>query len=141
MGDSSRKSLSKPESWRVIFAWVLVSIALTFTVSSISYDLGQASREAEVEKANERYEYGEDVRGKLREARDTAQDKSLLCIRALDQISHEYAHKGNILQDVYLADTPEEMERAKVRVDQWHNTQDAVNDRIDKITSECVDHK
>lgn len=141
MGDSSRKSLSKPESWRVIFAWVLVSIVLTFAVSSISYDLGQASREAEVEKANERYEYGEDVRGKLREARDTAQDKSLLCIRALDQISHEYAHKGNILQDVYLADTPEEMERAKVRVDQWHNTRDAVNARIDKITSECVDHK
>jgi len=111
---------------------------LVFAVSSIAYDMGQESRNAEIQKVQEKYEYGEDVRNKLRDSRDEATEKALICTRTLDASMHELSHKGDILYDVYLADDPDDMAKAKARVDAWYQNREAVQERLDKGVAACT---
>ena len=140
MEDSSRESLpgAKGATWRVIWSWIIAVMILVFAVSSIAYDMGQESRNAEIQKVQEKYEYGEDVRNKLRESRDSAEERSLRCLRALDSSNHYLAYKGDILYDVYLADTPEKMEKAKARVSSWYKDRGVTQERLDKQAAECT---
>ena len=131
-------SNSKELSWRLIFAWVLAAVVTMFVVGSIAYDMGQASRQDELVRAEERLANSEEIRDRLRDARDESDRQASNCIRAVDATRHEASIKASILYDVYAADNEEEVEKARARVEAWYNGRDAVQDSLDEVTDKCV---
>ena len=131
-------SSSKELSWRLIFAWVLAAVVTMFVVGGITYDMGQASQRDELARVEERLANSEEVRDRLRDARDVSDRKASNCIRALDATRHTTSEKGSILYDVYAANTEEEAEKARARVEAWYKERDAVQSNLNELMDKCV---
>lgn len=140
MEAGSWKSVSngKELSWRLIFAWVLMAVVSMFVVGSITYDMGQASQRDELVRVEERLANSEDIRDRLREARDTSDRKVSNCIRAVDATRHEASRKASVLYDVYAANSEEEVDNARARVEAWYNERDAVQGNLNEAMDKCV---
>lgn len=133
------KSSKVSQGWRAVWTWLIVAVVVTFAVSSISYDMGQDSRQSDLVRTQEQLKASEELAGRYKDARDNAQDKALVCTRALDASMHELAFKGDVLYDVYLSDgDAEKVERAKARVQNWYEDRDAVQERLDKGVHDCT---
>ena len=131
-------SNSKELSWRLIFAWVLAAVVTMFVVGSITYDMGQASQKDELARVEERLANSEDIRDRLRDARDVSERKSSNCIRALDATRHEMSVKASILYDMYAADNEEEAEKARARVESWYKDRQSVQSNLNEAMDKCV---
>ena len=109
-----------------------------FVVGSITYDMGQASQKDELARVEERLANSEEVRDRLRDARDVSERKSSNCIRALDATRHEMSIKASVLYDVYAADNEEEAEKARARVESWYKDRQAVQTNLNEAMDKCV---
>lgn len=140
METGSWKSISggKELSWRVIFAWVLMAVVSMFVVGSITYDMGQASQQDELIRVEERLANSEEIRDRLRDARDASDRKTSNCTRALDATRHELSKKASVLYDVYAANSDEERDDAQARVEAWYNERDAVQSNLNEAMDKCV---
>ena len=140
METGSWKSVSsgKELSWRLIFAWVLAAVVTMFVVGSITYDMGQASQQDELVRVEERLANSEEMRDRLRDARDASERKSSNCIRALDATRHEMSIKASVLYDVYAADNEEEAEKARARVESWYKDRQSVQSNLNEAMDKCV---
>ena len=141
METGSWKSVSsgKELSWRLIFAWVLAAVVTMFVVGSITYDMGQSSQKDELARVEERLANSEEARDRYREARDASDRKVSNCIRALDATRHETSVKASVLYDVYAANSEEDAENARARVEAWYKGRDAVQARLNEAMDKCVD--
>lgn len=128
--------------WRVIFAWVLVAMAMTFAVGSIAYDLGQSDAEknytGQIASLQEQAKYSEEVSNTLRENRDAAESRALKCLRALDSTRYEMDRKASVLYDVYAANSEEDKRDAQARVEAWYKEREAVQANLNELTDKCV---
>lgn len=145
METGSHKLVPRAKSgagWRVIFAWVLVAMALTFAIGSIAYDLGQGDAEknytAQIAGLQEQVRYNEDVRNKLREDRDASEERSIKCLRAVDTTRHEMNRKASVLYDVYAANSEEDKRDAQARVEAWYKEREAVQANLNELMDKCV---
>lgn len=131
-------SNSKELSWRLIFAWVLAAVVTMFVVGSIAYDMGQASQRDELVRVEERLANSEEIRDRLRDARDESDRQASNCIRAVDATRHEMSIKASVLYDVYAADNEEEAEKARARVESWYKERGAVQTKLNEAMDKCV---
>lgn len=140
MEAGTRKSVSngKELPWRLIFAWVLMAVVTMFVVGSITYDMGQASQNDELARVEERLVSSEEARDRLRSARDASDIKATNCVRALDATRYELGRKASVLYDVYAANSEEDVDNARVRVDTWYSERQAVQANLNEALDKCV---
>ncbi len=131
-------SNSKELSWRLIFAWVLMAVVTMFVVGNITYEMGQASQRDELARVEERLANSEEIRDRLRDARDESDRQASNCIRAVDATRHEMSIKASVLYDVYAADNEEEAEKARARVESWYKDRQAVQTKLNEAMDKCV---
>lgn len=140
METGSWKSVSRGKelSWRLIFAWVLAAVVTMFVVGSITYDMGQASQKDDLIRVEEKLANSEDIRDRLRDARDKSDRQASNCVRALDATRHEMSVKASVLYDVYAANSKEEADDARARVEAWYKERDAVQSNLNEAMDKCV---